>query len=76
VYAKILIGITDDNAMKQYRQVNYAYFSEPMCDQILESVPKLGIYDIHGDLGGVDSGKERFLAQDWQVHRQNIEFTA
>lgn len=75
VYSKVMIGITDESVMKQYRQINYAFFAEEMCNLLLYCVPQLAIYDLRGNQGGVRLAKEIFLKKNWQFQRNNIEFT-
>ena len=61
--------------MQQFKTVNSAYFTEPMCKLIIYSVPLLAIYDKKGECGNAKLGKERFLNKNWQFQRDNIEFT-
>jgi hypothetical protein len=75
VYCKFLLQVNDENVMRQYNQSNFTYFKESMCNIIFHSVPKLAIYDLDGRHGGADRGRNKFLENNWQLLRDNINFT-
>lgn len=78
-YAKVLLklskGGTSDDISRKIPQANEKLFTDDMCMRILQSVPQVAMYEEENCLVGSTQAKESYLERNWDLVRDNVEFT-
>ena len=77
-YARVLLAIsadgTSDDISRKIPLANERYFRTEMCTRILQSVPQVAMYESQEHPSGA-TAKRDYLQSNWQLVRDNVEFT-